>query len=110
LSGDKLSSTGAARHSISVKHGTEPINTRLCRLPETQKMEVDEQIKKLLQEGIIESKFLVALPTPQQDAETVAKEFVLNIVLKFCTPAQILTEQGSNFLSDRFKRTCKLLK
>jgi len=27
------------------------------------------------------SKFLVAIPIPQQDAETVAREFVLNIVL-----------------------------
>ena len=46
---DKLSSTGAARHSISVDPGTEPINTKPYRLPETQKMEVDKQVKKLLQ-------------------------------------------------------------
>jgi transposase InsO family protein len=56
------------------------------------------------------SKFLVAIPIPQQDAETIAKEFVLNIVLKFGAPAQILTDQGSNFLSDLFKSMCKLLK
>jgi transposase InsO family protein len=31
-------------------------------------------------------------------------------VLKFGAPAQILTDQGSNFLSDLFKNTCKLLK
>jgi hypothetical protein len=54
LPGDKLSSTGAARHSTSVEPGTEPINTRLYRLPETQKAEVGKQVKKLLQEGIIE--------------------------------------------------------
>ena len=42
------------RHSISVEPGTEPINTRPYRFPETQKMEVDKQVKKLLQEGIIE--------------------------------------------------------
>jgi hypothetical protein len=54
LPGDKLSSTGAVRHSISVEPGTQPINTRPYRLPETQKMEVDKQVKKLLQEGIIE--------------------------------------------------------
>jgi hypothetical protein len=53
LPGDKFSSTGAALHSISVEPGTEPINTRSYRLPETQKMEVDKQAKKLLQEGII---------------------------------------------------------
>jgi hypothetical protein len=52
------------------------------------------------------SKFLVAIPIPQQDAETIAKEFVLT----FGAPAQILTEQGSNILSDLLKNTCKLLK
>jgi hypothetical protein len=31
---------------------------------------------------------------PQQDAETVARKFVQNIVLKFGAPAQILTDQG----------------
>jgi hypothetical protein len=53
LPGVKLSSTGAARHSISVEPGTEPINTSPYRLPETQKAEVGKQVKKLLQEGII---------------------------------------------------------
>jgi len=42
------------------------------------------------------SKFLVAIPIPQQDAETVAREFVMNVVLKFRAPAQILMDQGSN--------------
>ena len=54
--------------------------------------------------------FLVAIPIPQQEAETVAREFALNIILKFGAPAQILTDQGSNFLSDLFKSTCKLLR
>ena len=56
------------------------------------------------------SKLIVAIPIPRQDAETVAKEFVLNIVLKFDAPAQVLTDQGSNFPSDLFKNICKLLK
>ena len=56
------------------------------------------------------SKFLVAIPIPQQDAETVAREFVLKIVLTFGAPAEVLTDQGSNFLSDLFKSTCRLLK
>jgi hypothetical protein len=34
------------------------------------------------------STFIVATPLPQQDAETVAKAFVLNIVLKFGAPAK----------------------
>jgi len=51
-----------------------------------------------------------AVPIPQQDAETVARAFMLNVVLKFGTPAQILTDQGSNFLIDLFRSTCKLMK
>jgi hypothetical protein len=39
------------------------------------------------------SKFIMARPISQQEAETVAREFVL----KFGAPAQILTEQGSKF-------------
>ena len=54
MPGDKLSSTGAARHSITVEPGTKPMNTRPYSLPETQKMEANKQVKKLLQEGIIE--------------------------------------------------------
>jgi len=54
LPGDRLSSTDAARHTITVEPGTEPINSRPYRLPEAQKVEVGEQVKKLLLEGIIE--------------------------------------------------------
>jgi transposase InsO family protein len=56
------------------------------------------------------SKYLMAVPIPQQDAETIAKAFVLNVVLKFGAPAQILTDQGSNFLSDLFRNVCRLLR
>jgi hypothetical protein len=51
---DKLSSTGAAQHSINVEPGTEPINTRPYRLPEAQKVEVNKHVQKLLRERIIE--------------------------------------------------------
>jgi len=56
------------------------------------------------------SKFIIRIPIPQQDAETIPKEFVLNVVLKFGAPAQILTDQGSNFLSNLFKNMCKMLR
>jgi hypothetical protein len=56
------------------------------------------------------SKLVTAIPIPQQDADTVAREFVLNIILKMGTPKHLLTDQGANFLSELFKNTCKLLK
>ena len=56
------------------------------------------------------SKFLVATPIPRQDAETVAREFVSQVILRMGAPAKILTDQGSNFLSETFKNVCKMLK
>jgi hypothetical protein len=56
------------------------------------------------------SKFTLAVPIQQQDAETVAKAFVEEVVLKFGIPQVILTDQGSNFLSELFANMCKLLK
>jgi hypothetical protein len=32
------------------------------------------------------SKFIIGLPIPQQNSETIGKEFVLNVVLKFGAP------------------------
>ncbi|GFG29979.1 hypothetical protein Cfor_02829, partial [Coptotermes formosanus] len=54
------------------------------------------------------TKFVAALPIPNQEVKTVAGEFMRNVVLKFGTPDVILTDQGSNFLSGLFKRTGKL--
>ena len=56
------------------------------------------------------TKFVVVEPIPQQDADTVAREFVRSIVLKFELPEMILTDQGTNFLSQVFQNTCKLLR
>ena len=55
------------------------------------------------------TKFMAAIPIPTQDAETVAREFVQNIVLKYGIPEVILTDQGANFLSELFTNVCRLL-
>jgi len=52
---------------------------------------------------------MVAIPILTQDAETVAREFVQNIVLKYGIPEVILTDQGANFLSELFRNVCRLL-
>jgi hypothetical protein len=56
------------------------------------------------------SKFTIAIPLRQQDAITIARGFVEEIVLKFEIPQILLTDQGSNFLSELFSNVCKLLK
>ena len=54
------------------------------------------------------TKLVVAEPIPMQDAETAAREFVRDILLKFGIPEMALTEKGSNVLSELFQNTFKL--
>jgi hypothetical protein len=56
------------------------------------------------------SKYTLAIPIRQQDAPTIAKVFVEEIILKFGIPVMVLTDQGSNFMSEVFTNICKLLK
>ncbi|KAJ8893090.1 hypothetical protein PR048_005673 [Dryococelus australis] len=56
------------------------------------------------------SKFTVAKPIPSQDEETVTKTFVEEIVLRYKIQHSIVTDQGSNFMSEMMKFTCKLLR
>jgi len=56
------------------------------------------------------SKHVVAVPIGQQDAETVARTSVANVVLKYGTPIILQTDQGANFISQVFRNTCKILK
>jgi hypothetical protein len=56
------------------------------------------------------SKYIIAIPISNQSAEEVANAFVKNIILVYGIPTEIVTDQGSNFMSDLFKRICKLFK
>jgi hypothetical protein len=56
------------------------------------------------------SKYSLAVPIKQQDAMTVARAFVEEVVLKFGIPQLVLTDQGSNFMREVFANVCKLLK
>ena len=56
------------------------------------------------------SKYLMAIPMLTQTAEEVTLIFMRHIVLRSGIPQSIVTDQGSQFMSDVFKRLCKLLK
>jgi hypothetical protein len=56
------------------------------------------------------SKYVVAVPIGKQDAETVARAFVSNIVLKCGTSTILQTDQGTNFITEVFRNTCTILK
>ncbi|KAL6420796.1 hypothetical protein ACFW04_013771 [Cataglyphis niger] len=51
------------------------------------------------------TKFSKAIPIPNQKANTVSKEFITKTVLEYGIPDKILTDQGTNFLSEIFKNT-----
>lgn len=55
------------------------------------------------------TRYIVAIPLRDQETDTIARAFVENIVLKFGSPQQILTDRGQSFLSNLLKRVCKLL-
>jgi len=56
------------------------------------------------------NRYTIAVPILQQDAETMSRVFVEEIVLKFGILQVILTDQDSNFLNELFTNVCKLLK
>jgi len=56
------------------------------------------------------TKFSKAIPIPNQEANTINKEFVIKIILEHGIPEKLLTDQGTNFLSEIFKNMCKPLK
>ena len=55
------------------------------------------------------SKYGVSMPLAQQDAETIARAFVEKVVLVYGTARILQTDQGTNFISELFKNTCKIL-
>ena len=56
------------------------------------------------------TKFSLGVPLPNHQANTVAEAFVIHFVCQHGLPQSILTDQGTEFLSDIFTEVCKLLK
>jgi hypothetical protein len=56
------------------------------------------------------SKYVVATPISQQDAETVAKVFASEVVLKYGTPSIVQNDQSANIVSEVFKTHANFLK
>ena len=55
------------------------------------------------------SKFAFAYPMRNQEASTVAKILVEQVICLVGTPARILTDQGPNFESELFKKLCRMM-
>ena len=55
------------------------------------------------------TKWEEAFPTNDQKAETIAKLFVENIVCHHGVPEELLSDRGSNFLSELIQEVCELL-
>lgn len=55
------------------------------------------------------TKYPEAIPIPDQSAKTIAEKFITDIICKHGTPSKLITDQGTNFLSELFKEICQLL-
>ncbi|CAB4041949.1 Retrovirus-related Pol poly from transposon [Paramuricea clavata] len=55
------------------------------------------------------TKWVEAVPMPNQRAETVAKAFVNEVVTRHGVPSKLLTDQGRNFEADLMKQVFSLL-
>ncbi|KAG5869808.1 hypothetical protein JTB14_037543 [Gonioctena quinquepunctata] len=55
------------------------------------------------------TKFSIAIPIPDQTANTVAYNSTTKIICQFGAPNFLVTDQGTNFLSQIFKETCRIL-
>ena len=55
------------------------------------------------------SKYVQAFPLPNTQAVTIARIFVNEICFRYSPPQQLLSDLGSNFISEVVKETCKLL-
>jgi transposase InsO family protein len=56
------------------------------------------------------SKYLIAILVGNQTADKVTEAFVKNVILVYGIPNKIVTDHGANFMSNMFKRICKLFK
>lgn len=55
------------------------------------------------------SRYVVAIPLEDQETHTIARAFVDNVILKYGSCKEILSDRGANFCSSLMKRVCKLL-
>lgn len=55
------------------------------------------------------SKFVEAYPIPNKETVTVANCLVTNFLLRYGIPKEILTDQGTEFMSSTFNEMCKIL-
>jgi cleavage and polyadenylation specificity factor subunit 1 len=49
---------------------------------------------------------MIAIAMKDQTTKTVAKHLILNVILKYGSPFQILTDQGRNFMSNLMNDIC----
>lgn len=55
------------------------------------------------------SKFVEAYPLQSKDAESVARVFVSNFILRYGVPKEIITDRGTEFMSNVMIEICKIL-
>ena len=56
------------------------------------------------------TRYLIVAPMENQESETVARTFVEHMICKFGAPIELVTDNGTNFVSSLMKNICKILK
>ncbi|KAJ8877151.1 hypothetical protein PR048_021604 [Dryococelus australis] len=99
------------QHRPGRKHGDADCMSRRVRSTEASAEEnmSAEQQNDECQLFRQQSKYLVMKPLPDETAETIAQTFVLNWMLKFGVPDSIITDQGTNFVSELMTQLYQLL-
>lgn len=80
---------------------------------ENRNIKKNEEKPKLKMNNKIETIELIvdkATPMPDATAYTVAETFVTTIVCRHGIPEILVTDQGTNFMSNMFQEVCKILK
>ena len=54
------------------------------------------------------TRYIITCPMRDQTAQTVARKFIFNVLLRFGSPQRVLTDQGRNFLSNLVGEVCTL--
>ncbi|KYN22890.1 hypothetical protein ALC57_04673 [Trachymyrmex cornetzi] len=80
--------------------GIKPDSTKLNAITEFLILVKIKEIQAFI--GLL-IKFSKAIPMPNQEAAEIAKQFTLRIIFENGIPDKVLTDQGTNFVSEMFK-------
>jgi hypothetical protein len=105
-------------HKFTNKHTREPMTLTTTANSSFQRISLDimgplevdyANYKYILTLQCDLTKFVEAYPLERKDAESVARTFVENFILRYGVPKEIITDQGTEFINSIMTEICRLL-